>query len=107
MYFSLPRRYLYRFNIKNLLRNVVKSDEITSDREKKVSYCKRKAGDKSSKLCMNLIHFVGLNIPLEELYQDTYVVDYDKEIITCGTNYGDPRIYILDVSTKIGLVDVF
>lgn len=56
---------------------------------------------------MNLIHFVGLNIPLEELYQDTYVVDYDKEIITCGTNYGDPRIYILDVSTKIGLVDVF
>ncbi|CAD5118063.1 DgyrCDS6802 [Dimorphilus gyrociliatus] len=82
--------------MKNLLRDVIKSDEITSDRETKVSNCRRKAGDKSSQLCMNLIHFVGLDVPLEKLLNDAYVVNYDKEIITCGTNYAYPQLYVLD-----------
>lgn len=77
--------------------NPIKSEELTRDSASKADNCRKKATDGGKSCSENLINFVGVDIPVEKLVSNGYEVNYDEEIVTCGTNYGSPELYVLNV----------
>lgn len=90
------KSFLYKFSMSDPSKNPIKSEELTRDNASKADNCRRKATDGGNSCKENLINFVGVDIPVEKLVKNGYAVNYEEEIVTCGTNYGSPELYVLN-----------